>query len=1499
MNRFWDPVIEPVLRAAKPRVIVEIGAEAGATTTHLLAYAAEVGAVVHVIEPVPRFDPTQFELDYGEHFVMHRALSLNALPRIEAPDVVLIDGDHNWYTVYHELESLQKLADAARKPLPVVILHDTGWPYARRDLYYDPGTIPVAFRQPHRRAGIVPGSAELVESGGLNAHLENASYEGTPRNGVLTALEDFVDASPHKFEVASLPGLNGLSVVVDARRAPARSALSTSIKRLRSKAFLEEWLATLEEHRVQAQIRLAAARHGADAASGRAAELESERARLETEIAKLETEVERLARERRAAIDERDRVEAQRKELRDELASERKELAEAGKQLAEAGKELTGTRDELTVTRGELTEARGELTEARKDRTKLEADVERLAKERRAAIEERDRAEAERKEIKGELGQSRPERAKTAAELERAELRAAAAQRDLNAIERDLAVAGDELAAARGDLDRTRTDAEWTRADLERTQVDLERTQVDLERTQADLAAAHAETAARADELAAAREDFRRSLAALEEVRATLTAELEAVRTTAAAAAAERDRLTHELGSARADAHQLVSDLAEVRATLRQSQRNARELESERDSLTMRLADAVETERLLARERRVRAEISAALAQAHREADEAERAAAALADSLAAHHRAAAAAAERERKAQLERDEERLASEAERRNAARSARRADALTRELAEVRAELDAARRELDDLRRAQAAAASAASEPAPVGIPVVLAHDDAGELRARVAARDGELARLAAEREELILRLADREKVLRGSARQQIGSPAVASDDSASVDVEFRRQFASRYAEVVAFDPEWSRREDLDGPLPVDVAGVLADADHSTEQGTPSVDVVVCIHNALDDVRNCLWSLVAKGTRPFHLILVNDGSDEETTEYLRRFRRRHPHVELLENFDEPHGYTIAANLGLRAARGDYVALLNSDTVVTPGWLEAIVRLGESDDQLGLIGPLSNAASHQSVPRKRDEAGWAVNQLPEWIGPDDVAYLVRSSPIAHVRPRLPFLNGFCYVIKRAVIDRIGYFDEETFARGYSEENDYSLRAAEAGFEVGIADDAYVFHAKSRSYGGAAGRKPIADRHYQLLLEKHGAENVAARVKETEASQALEPLRGWLADALDDPAGLAAAVDGLTASPLAVCFVLPGMSRGSAGGVHSVYQEAKGMRALGIPARVALGASSWDNALEAYADAEELFVPFADDRELEDVTRSADVVVATHFTSVPQVAQATSGREDVLTAYYVQDYEPFFAPAESAAADAALLSYAHLAEPFLFAKTHWLCNIVARLHGLPVAKVQPSLDRDVYSAHGRSDDDVLRVVAMVRPRTPRRQPATTIRVLARLAVEFGEHVRITTFGCSDDEVAVVLDGAPPPGEHLSLLTREQVATLFRRSDVFLDMSIYQAFGRTGLEAMACGCTAVMPVVGGVHEFAVHEHNSLLVDTLGDEPAFDALARLAVDRDLAAALKAQGLATAQRYSVLGASLSEYIAFANARQLRSGAFAGASGAREHG
>ena len=142
MFPFWDPVIAPLVKAARAQRVLEIGALRGETTARMFDQLGPTSEL-HVIDPLPQFDPEEHEREFPGRYIFHRDLSLNVLPDLPPMDVALIDGDHNWYTVYNECRLLAEAARGDGAPLPVMIFHDVAWPYGRRDLYYNPDDIPT------------------------------------------------------------------------------------------------------------------------------------------------------------------------------------------------------------------------------------------------------------------------------------------------------------------------------------------------------------------------------------------------------------------------------------------------------------------------------------------------------------------------------------------------------------------------------------------------------------------------------------------------------------------------------------------------------------------------------------------------------------------------------------------------------------------------------------------------------------------------------------------------------------------------------------------------------------------------------------------------------------------------------------------------------------------------------------------------------------------------------------------------------------------------------------------------------------------------------------------------------------------------------------------------------------------------------------------------------------------------------------------------------------
>ncbi|MBE9185078.1 tetratricopeptide repeat protein [Microcoleus sp. LEGE 07076] len=269
---------------------------------------------------------------------------------------------------------------------------------------------------------------------------------------------------------------------------------------------------------------------------------------------------------------------------------------------------------------------------------------------------------------------------------------------------------------------------------------------------------------------------------------------------------------------------------------------------------------------------------------------------------------------------------------------------------------------------------------------------------------------------------------------------------------------------------------------------------------------VDIVLCVHNAFEDVKECLNSIRRHTKVDYRLLIVDDGSQPETRDFLKSWVQEVSVATLFRN-EMARGYTKAANIGLRASKGDYIILLNSDTIVTPGWIEKLIECATSRKNIGIVGPLSNCASWQSIPEIFDKnGGWMINNIPEGCSLENLSDIV-ANVSEKAFPCVNFVNGFCYMIKRAVIDAIGWLDEESFPHGYGEENDFSIRARKAGFKLAIADHAYVYHSKSKSFGHER-RQELCRQGSAAFKSKHPDINVKALTEEIKNNRSLDRLR-------------------------------------------------------------------------------------------------------------------------------------------------------------------------------------------------------------------------------------------------------------------------------------------------------------------------------------------------------------------------------------------------------
>jgi hypothetical protein len=196
------------LDVARPAAVVEVGAYAGDLTALLLDWAAGADARVWAVDPAPQPELVALA-QRREDLELVRAPSVEALQTIPPPDAAIIDGDHNYFTVSEEL---RLIAQRARDgPLPLLLFHDVCWPHARRDDYHAPEAIPAEHRHPTvEGGGLFPGEPGVLPAG--LPYRFPAAREGGPRNGVLTAIEDFV-AARDGLRLAVIPAFFGLGLV--------------------------------------------------------------------------------------------------------------------------------------------------------------------------------------------------------------------------------------------------------------------------------------------------------------------------------------------------------------------------------------------------------------------------------------------------------------------------------------------------------------------------------------------------------------------------------------------------------------------------------------------------------------------------------------------------------------------------------------------------------------------------------------------------------------------------------------------------------------------------------------------------------------------------------------------------------------------------------------------------------------------------------------------------------------------------------------------------------------------------------------------------------------------------------------------------------------------------------------------------------------------------------------------------------------------------------------
>jgi|SRR5271166_331676 len=551
---------------------------------------------------------------------------------------------------------------------------------------------------------------------------------------------------------------------------------------------------------------------------------------------------------------------------------------------------------------------------------------------------------------------------------------------------------------------------------------------------------------------------------------------------------------------------------------------------------------------------------------------------------------------------------------------------------------------------------------------------------------------------------------------------------------------------------------------------------------------VDIIVPVYNALRIVKQCLNSVVERTEWPYRLIIVDDCSDKTTHRYLTEFAAEHPQVNMYRN-NKNRGFAATVNRGIKAGNGKFVCVLNSDVLVTPGWLTKMVFALNADPRNQICNPCTNNTAVIDVPFQPGASYIDMNKALE------------CSSFRRYPEIMP--TGFCFMFKRQLLEDVGLFDEAYVS--YGEETDFWMKTVwrvrngeYLQYRAVLADDTYIFHERGSSFTQLGDTAHMEQRNTSSARFKRLWPSYQTWAKSWDAKKTLGALRQPLPAMILNPA-----------KPLYnVVFVVH--SAAYCGGMRLIADIVNELNERGAHAKVALikrpgvapekTLSELRTAPLMYEGDEDFLARAAADFDPD------SLVIAATAELTPQVKALCDRVRTYTPVLFSQSYDADLATTE----DVKEKMYDNMKLlPNCIAAVNWLGEFY-KSEGMNVLGVSGvGIDLDTFYPRGRDNGDErpTLMLSMDGPNLPWRgyyRGAALANAVKAEAEKRGVDIRIMAFGIE------VLPEAP----HvvcLGKLGQGRLATVLGTEvDVFCDPSTFHSYGLPVVEAMASGCVPVL-----------------------------------------------------------------------------------------
>lgn len=598
----------------------------------------------------------------------------------------------------------------------------------------------------------------------------------------------------------------------------------------------------------------------------------------------------------------------------------------------------------------------------------------------------------------------------------------------------------------------------------------------------------------------------------------------------------------------------------------------------------------------------------------------------------------------------------------------------------------------------------------------------------------------------------------------------------------------------------------------------------------------DIIICVHNSPRFLRWCLNSVFSSSSKNnFNIILVDDFSDELTKNLILEFKQKHPDIIDVITNQTNLGYVKSANVGLKKSISDNVILLNSDVIVTKGWLEKFEAALKRDTKIGLISALSNNSASLTI---KMPPGFDFLFMNEFIEKNS----------KKLYPDAMTVVGHCLLITREIINKVGLFDE-IFSPAYVEETDYHFKVINNGFRAVVSDDLYLFH---KGEGSIKNRNTLLEKNlkiffdrwgkqYKKLLAEYNSKNELGYLRNSNTKfPVMQKLSFW--------------------PSYDVVFLLPRLVAG-VGGITTVVEIVNGLIRSGIHANIAYCGNKG-------IDLDLLFEPLNYDNisQFEKFPPNTKVLVATEYGTVSFVERIAE-KFNIQSAYFIQDYEGWFDPKKLFGV--VKTSYKKIQNKIVV--SHWIQKMIKEQDNYESHVINVGVATEQFYPQDISNN----IPSIEELKNLRKRCKIMVICFLSSSERRGSIFFLQTMKeilKEENDVGFVV--TQRSGEFVSDVLHENVLNLGMISyndfphylslcDVMVDASLFHGFGLPGLEAMSCGLPGILTDVD--IEYAKNNENCILVEPKNISQIKKAILKFRDNPELLKSLKTNARNTALNF----------------------------------